>query len=128
MIVIVCGSRSFSDYLTAAEISTLLQQAIDASGFHITKVISGGARGIDNAAIRWAILNNVPYYVERATKSDWMRHGRGGGNIRNLRMADLQPPPQACLAIWDGQSNGTIDMLTIMRDRGRQWYLHTHKL
>ena len=41
MKVIIAGSRNFTDY-------KVLQDAIKNSGFKITEVVSGGAKGVDS--------------------------------------------------------------------------------
>lgn len=103
MVVIVAGSRSVTD------INITLDAVVD-SGFPVTEVISGCARnGPDRSVLMkpWACLvTKMP--------ADWERHGRKiAGFIRNQAMIDYGA--QALVAVWDGESNGTRDMITRAR-------------
>ena len=122
MRVIICGSRSFANH---PNMRRIFLDAIRESQFPISFVISGGARGIDRYSILWAKEQGLPFHEEKIPSEEWQRLGKGAGHDRNLRMAHLIPPPDAVLAIHDGLSNGTIDMLTIMRDLGKPWHLKT---
>jgi len=50
MKVIIAGSRTCTDY-------SLLEEAIRESGFEITTVLCGGAKGADILGKQWAINN-----------------------------------------------------------------------
>src|SRR3954470_15364903 len=58
---IICGDRTITDY-------DLLKKAIEASGFKITEVVSGGAKGADSLGEKWAKENKVKIKV---FKPDW---------------------------------------------------------
>jgi hypothetical protein len=127
MRVIIAGSRSFARHpqslillKEAIHHARLLPQPIIPSF-----VISGGAVGIDKSAIIWAKNQTPPltYYAEPITNEDWARYRGGAGHQRNLRMSRLDP--DALIAVHDGLSNGTIDMVTIMRDLGKLVYIYT---
>ena len=102
MKTIIAGSRCICD-------AEVLKAAIAESGFSITKVISGDARGVDKLGIEWARANGVP--VERF-KPQWI--GSDGeyrpyaGNTRNRDMARVA---EALVAVWDGRTKGTKDMI-----------------
>lgn len=108
MRVIVAGSRHY-DQKTA---EALVVQAVEQCGFSdsIAEVIHGGARGIDAAAnvlkSRWPVT---------VFPADWDRHGKAAGPIRNTEMAKAA---DALIAIWDGQSRGTADMIQKARAHG----------
>ena len=53
MKVIIAGDRECIDY-------DLLERSIKESGFDITEIVSGGARGADALGEMWAKKNNVP--------------------------------------------------------------------
>lgn len=113
--VIIAGSRSVArissrrwDYDTLAGI---LEKAIEDSGFEITEVISGGAGGPDRAGEQWAERNAVPVTV---IKPNW-KLGRGAGLIANRQLAEVG---EALLAIHDGESKGTTDMIEHMKSAG----------
>ena len=48
--------------------------------------------------------------------ADWDRHGKGAGPIRNRAMA--KSGADRCLAFWDGESRGTLDMITVATKHG----------
>lgn len=127
MRVIIAGSRSFSHHphsllilKEAIHYASLLPEPIIPSF-----VISGGAMGIDMDGVRWAKSQSppIPYHVEPITNNDWRMYRGGAGHQRNLRMSEMNP--DALIAVHDGLSNGTIDMVTIMRDLGKPVYTHT---
>ena len=122
MKVVIAGSRDIIDY-------DVVCQAIKESGFDISLVISGGARGTDRLGERWARENKIPCEVMTA---DWDRGGKSAGLRRNKEMAETG---DALIAVWDGKSRGTehmINMAKLMKlqvyvkkvsvtdDRGRQ--------
>ncbi|SHG27748.1 Protein of unknown function [Desulfacinum infernum DSM 9756] len=105
MRTIVAGSRTIND-------PEIISEAIRQSGFQITELVSGGARGVDRLGEAWARRNGVPIRVFRA---DWKRYGRGAGVLRNTQMAEYA---DALVAVWDGESRGTLDMIQKARKLG----------
>jgi hypothetical protein len=95
---IIAGSRSIDDY-------ALVSQAIKEAGFPITEVVSGGARGVDALGEQYGRENNIPIKVFPA---DWETYGKAAGSIRNKVMSEYG---EALIAIWDGISSGTADMI-----------------
>lgn len=98
MRVIIAGSRSLAD-------PAFVSEAIRTSGFKVTEIVSGGARGIDRLAKAWAMQNDAAY---KEFLPDWEKYGRGAGPVRNKCMAEYA---DALIAIWDGSSKGTGDMV-----------------
>lgn len=119
--VIVAGTRTVDDESVVAE-------AIEASGFQIAELVNGGQRswnpssrlpyGADYLAARWAQARCIPVTYFRA---DWNRLGRAAGPIRNGQMARYG---QALVAIWDGKSAGTRNMIEQAREHGLPTYVH----
>lgn len=109
MKTIIAGSRSLKDF-------KLIQEAITESKFDVTRVIVGGAGGIDQLAERWAKEKFMRYTV---FYPDWSR-GKSAGYIRNEKMADQA---DALIAIWDGKSVGTAHMIDIARKYGLKVYI-----
>ena len=105
MKVIIAGSRTIQDF-------NVVKKAIEESKFEIKEVISGGARGVDTLAIRWAKENKIPYKVFPA---DWEKYGRSAGAIRNRQMAKRA---DAVIAIWNRLSKGTGDMIKVANVKG----------
>jgi hypothetical protein len=76
----------------------------------INRIISGGARGVDLAGERWAEWRGLPYV---RFVPGWGVHGKKtAGYLRNI---DMSAYGDACLAIWDGHSRGTLHMVEIMK-------------
>jgi hypothetical protein len=105
MRTIIAGTRSLTDY-------KLVEGAVEASGFEVTTVISGAAKGIDRLGERWAEKRSVP--VERFP-ADWDAYGKPAGHIRNREMVEVA---EALVAVWDGVSTGTEDCIAQARQRG----------
>lgn len=115
MRVVVCGSRNITDKAWVAE-------AIAMSGFKITTLISGGARGVDQIAEEiarengWAIEQYLP---------DWDRHGKKAGILRN---ADMVNVADAVIALWDGTSRGTKSSIDFADRKGIPCYVELSDL
>ncbi len=98
MKVIIAGGRDITDY-------ELVLEAIRESGFTPTKIVSGGARGVDALGERYARDHDLPYEIHQA---NWVDNGRAAGPIRNRLMASVS---EGLIAIWDGKSRGTKNMI-----------------
>jgi len=109
MKTIVAGSRTISEY-------SVVQSAIIESGFTITEIVSGCARGVDTLGEKYANLNNLPI---QKFPADWNKYGKSAGYIRNGEMARYA---DALIAIWDGQSKGTKHMI----DTAKKYNLTIH--
>lgn len=102
MNVAIIGSRTFTDYERA-------EQFLSALELDITRVISGGAKGADAIAERYAAEHGIPITVYPA---DWKRYGRGAGMIRNKQIID---DADVVVAFWDGVSKGTKHSIELAR-------------
>ena len=103
----VTGSRTFCDY---AWLEQCLLRSFRVED--IEAVVSGGARGADTLAARFARRHGIALIEIRA---DWERHGKKAGPMRNseiIREADV------LAAFWDGASAGTRDTLAKARRAG----------
>lgn len=98
MKTIIAGSRHITDY-------DLLCRCVKASGFEITEVVSGMARGVDTLGVRYAKEHNLPLVCFPA---DWQKYGKSAGPRRNLEMARYA---DALIAITLDNSRGTQDMI-----------------
>lgn len=105
MRVIIAGSRDITDY-------EIVKQAINASGFEITCVVSGGARGVDMLAIQYAREYGIKW---KFFPADWDTYGKAAGPMRNSQMAENA---DALIAVWDGKSRGTADMIRKAQAKG----------
>ncbi|MCA9258971.1 MAG: DUF2493 domain-containing protein [Planctomycetales bacterium] len=121
MKVIISGSRSI-DRLSSrrwdyAKLGERIEIAVAASGFEITEVITGGAGGPDRAGELWAAEHGI---AVSTFKPNW-RLGKGAALIANRQLAT---EGEALIALYDGLSKGTLDMIELMRAAGMPVYEH----
>jgi hypothetical protein len=112
--IIIAGIRTLVDY-------SVVCRAVEISGFSISMVVSGldediekrrvqgfRIRGVDALGERWARQNKIPF---KRFSPNWERYGKRAGPKRNREMALFA---DGLLAIWNGQSRGTKDMIDAM--------------
>lgn len=108
-LVIVAGSRGFSDYqMLRGKLDNILGN-LDPE---VTAIVSGTARGADQMGERYA--------EERMLKlvrmpADWDTHGKRAGYLRNEEMAKIATH---CVVFWDGKSPGTQHMINLAEKHG----------
>jgi len=120
MKVVIAGSRDVTD-------PEVIEWAIEDSGFEVTEVISGCAKGVDTFAMMWAERNSVP--VEQF-EPDWTNLTHPNALIKRnkwgqkydaragLRRNELMAVhAEALIAIWDGRSTGTKHMIKMAKKR-----------
>lgn len=125
MRVVIFGGRNIYD-------RGLIDEAVKESGFTIAEVVEGGQRtyddkgkiigGVDWWAKRWALDNGKEHQTIPAL---WWLHGRAAGPIRNDVMAEYVAnalPDAGAIAIWDGKSSGTKDMI----EKAKQYGIPLH--
>ncbi|MGM0460969.1 MAG: DUF2493 domain-containing protein [Fibrobacterota bacterium] len=114
MKVAVIGSRSFSSYdILCRELDTM----------NITEIVSGGAKGADTLAERYAAEKSIPV---KKFLPDWKKHDKGAGIQRNKKIVDYA---DRVIAFWDGRSRGTQSGIDFARKAGKDlrvitgWYI-----
>ena len=107
MKVIIAGSRHCTD-------RKLLDEAIRESGFKITGVVSGGARGVDTMGEDWAAEHGVSIHLYAA---EWDKYGRAAGPIRNQQMAK-DSGAEALIALKSSEARGTASMIKEAKKAG----------
>lgn len=112
MRTIIAGSRGIIS-------PAALHFAVEECPWDITEVVSGGARGVDRMGEEWAESRGLP--VKRFP-AQWDKHGRAAGPIRNAEMARYA---EALLALWDGQSRGTKNMIENAQKMGLKVHVVT---
>lgn len=110
MRLIIAGSRTV--HPTPEEIDAAMDDILFVKA-DIECVVSGTARGADEAGEVWALANKIPL---RQFPADWNAHGITAGKRRNRKMADFA---DAALVFWDGMSSGSADMVCRMVARGK---------
>lgn len=114
MKTVIAGSRTITDY-------NELLKAIDKISWKITKIVSGGARGVDKLGERYAKENNLPLQIY---PPNWNEYGKRAGIIRNLKMIEEN---EALLAIWNGKSSGTRHTIGFAQNMGLLNYVYNVK-
>lgn len=107
MKVAVIGSRSITSYPLEGLIPS-----------DTTEIISGGARGADSLARQYALTHGIPCTEIRP---DYPRYGKGAPLRRNMEIiacADM------VIAIWDGKSTGTAQVIAECRKIGKPLVVH----
>lgn len=98
---LIVGSRNFDDY-------ELLEEIMDGrlADKSSVEIVSGGARGADSLAERYAKERGYKLTVFPA---DWDKYGKSAGYIRNEEMHRYirEFDERLCVAFWDGESKGT---------------------
>lgn len=102
MKTIIAGSRDICNY-------DVLLEVIEKCPWEITEIISGTAKGVDRMGERWANEHGIPIDLHPA---NWDKYGKAAGRIRNLEMAEVA---DATIALWDGKSNGTKNMIELSK-------------
>lgn len=108
--MIIAGSRGIE---STADVAL----AVDRSGFEVSEIVSGGARGVDRAGERIGECCGIPV---RVFPAEWKRHGKAAGVIRNREMARYA---DALVAVWDGKSRGTKHMIDCMKAEGKPYHV-----
>jgi predicted Zn-dependent protease len=93
MKVAIVGSRDFQDLERVRNYVSHLSTT--------DVVISGGARGVDQTAVKEARYRGMNTMVFAA---DWAGLGRGAGYARNVLIVQQA---DRVVAFWDGKSKGT---------------------
>jgi glycerophosphoryl diester phosphodiesterase len=110
MKTIIAGSRGIWDYWS-------VERAVTLSGFQITEVVSGCARGVDRNGEAYAAKHGIPVALFPA---DWANLGKRAGQVRNCEMAEYA---EALVAVWDGSSRGTKHMIDTAKAKGLKVYV-----
>lgn len=98
----IVGSRAFNNYNVLA---TWTQAVFYMQHCDSKTIVSGGAKGADFLAKRFAENNGLPY-IECLPA--WDKYGKSAGFIRNQTIVDNC---DMVLAFWDGESRGTANTI-----------------
>jgi hypothetical protein len=129
MRVIVAGSRSIGDY-------SEVEKAIKESGFTVTELVEGGAKGVDALGKKWAEANNIPVTTfqakwkeidrpgARVRRNEYGQYNALAGLWRNEDMAKYVAPDGALILVWDGKSKGAEHMKQTAEVYRLKTYVH----
>lgn len=109
MKVIIAGSRTITD---PDILDRAILNAYNEKQIVITEIVSGGAAGADRLGEKRARANAIPL---RVFPANWARDAHAAGFIRNRMMAVYA---DALIALWDGKSRGTANMIDLAEKKG----------
>jgi len=116
----IVGSRSITD---ESLVNKYIKTFIDAYSNKLNipassyVIVSGGARGVDTFAEKFADKNGLPSVI---IKPDWERFGRKAGMIRNGEIARLS---DVVLAFVDKDTGGTWDTIKKSKKLNKRVYV-----
>jgi predicted Rossmann-fold nucleotide-binding protein len=113
--IAICGSRNYENYQELSEVLNQLLHEV-----RVKKLLTGGCRGADEQAKRYAQKNGYKYKVLNA---NWQKLGKYAGLERNTRLAR---EANATIGFWDGKSRGTYDMLKKAVDHKHEYIAYWH--
>lgn len=102
--LLIVGSRNFTNY---CYLEMRINDYIKGKEHLLPVIISGGAKGADSLAERYAKENKLELKVFEA---EWDKFGKSAGYKRNRIMHKFIAnnfEHRVCLAFWDGKSKGT---------------------
>ena len=102
MKLLVVGSRSIVDFDLSGYISS-----------NVDTIISGGAKGVDELAEKYADLHRLSKYIIRPR---YDIYSRAAPIKRNEEMVDIA---DCVLIIWDGKSRGTAHTIQLCEKKGK---------
>lgn len=105
----IVGSRDFNDY---DELVRFIESKFDLS--RIDTVVSGGAKGADALAERFAEEHNMKMIVKKA---QWERYGRAAGPKRNKLIIE---EADVVAAFPTSKSTGTRNSMQLARKAGKR--------
>ena len=108
----VVGSRNFDDY---EYMKSILHW------FEASCIISGGAKGADTLAKRYADENDIKC-IE--FKPNWDKYGKKAGFLRNRQIVDMS---DAVVAFWNGTSPGTKHTIRLAEEVGKETFVFWKK-
>lgn len=134
MKIIIAGGREVTDY-------EIVRRAVIESGYwkqwkREIEVISGMAvfwkwdedpiaGGVDRWGYEFAKRNGLKCWEFPA---DWKKHGKIAGFLRNAEMGRFAKAHEGrLLAVWDGKSTGTKDMIGWAKDNGLEHFVYLYK-
>lgn len=117
--IAIAGSRGITDY---SALLTALSKALEAGVLvpaRSFEVVSGGARGVDMLARRYAQETGYPL---TEMKPQYRHNNDRGAPLR--RNEDIANYADVLVAVWDGRSPGTRHVIDYMKSINKPVYVH----
>ena len=109
MKVAVVGSREFTDYQLMRRILNKIATIIE-----IDAIVSGGARGADTLAEKYANEHHIKTIIFPA---EWDKYGNRAGFLRDEKIVKSS---DVVVAFWDGKSKGTQHTINLGHKHGKK--------
>jgi len=105
--IAIVGSREFNNYQLFREmlLSLLPNETV--------MIVSGGAKGTDSLAERFANEYSIPFCKFPA---NWEKYGKSAGVIRNKQITEFS---DRVYAFWDNESKGTKNTIELFKSLGK---------
>jgi len=104
MKLIIAGTRDTDEHTAYQNILKGLRK-LKVKPENLDCIITGGSGNVDAAGTAFAVAQQVDLQIHFAK---WKKYGKAAGPFRNCKMARLGTH---LLAIWDGKSPGTRNMI-----------------
>jgi predicted Rossmann fold nucleotide-binding protein DprA/Smf involved in DNA uptake len=78
-----------------------------------TEIVSGGAKGVDACAAKYASNNGLTLTI---FTPEYERYGRAAPILRNKKIVDYA---DKVIAFWDGSSKGTLSVISYAKKVGK---------
>lgn len=102
MKIAIVGGRDFNDY---EFLEKELAKFIEENNISLNSIVSGGAKGADTLAEKFATEMGVEMII---FKPNFEKYGRGAALARNTQIIQKS---DVVFAFWDGKSKGTHDSI-----------------
>jgi len=111
--IIIAGGRDFDDYFMVE----LAMSKVAAVG---DEVVSGNALGADRLGEEYAAKEG---HEVKIFMPNWNKYGKKAGMMRNHDMAVYA---DVLIAFWDGESNGTRNMIQQALSNGLELHVYRY--
>ncbi len=114
MKTIIAGSRHIKNPKHLLDAIRIAEE----NGVYLDEIVSGMADGPDYMGYTYAKARGIPF---KTFPAEWNKYGKAAGPIRNQKMAEYA---NALIAIWDGKSPGTHDMIERAKAAGLKIFVY----
>ena len=118
--LIIAGSREFDDWNRFLDLMDALPEVWKELFNNPLIIVSGCARGVDKLGERLAEELKLECEKYPVTPEEWRRLGPAAGHLRNKKMAEAG---DCLIAIWDGESKGTRNMIENMVNAAKPFWV-----
>lgn len=111
----IVGSRGYNGWDKFSKILNIIIKK-----YNIKTIVSGGAKGADSLARRYAKTYNIEL-IEYLP--DWDKYGKSAGFIRN---STIWNNSDMGIAFWDGVSKGTEHSFSIAKKQNKKLFIYDY--